>query len=81
MKKLLISAVTLLVSVGAFADEGMWMLPLLQKMNAQALRDLGCKLTAEQIYSTSNPSIKDAVVQFGSGCTAERLLRVVEKRE
>ena len=53
------------------ADEGMWMLPLLEKMNSDALRSLGCRLTPEQIYSINNSSIKDAVVQFGGGCTGE----------
>ena len=61
----------LLLCTSAFADEGMWVLPLLRQMNAQALQDLGCLLTPEQIYSANKPSIKDAIVQFGSGCTAE----------
>lgn len=55
----------------ASADEGMWLLPLLQKMNGKALKEAGCKLTPEQIYSINNSSIKDAVVQFGGGCTGE----------
>ena len=49
----------------------MWLLPLLEKMNADALRNLGSRLTPEQIYSVNNSSIKDAIVQFGGGCTAE----------
>ncbi len=53
------------------ADEGMWLLPLLEKMNADALKNLGSRLTPEQIYSVNNSSIKDAVVQFGGGCTGE----------
>jgi hypothetical protein len=53
------------------ADEGMWLLPLLEKMNADAMRNLGARLTPEQIYSVNNSSIKDAVVQFGGGCTGE----------
>ena len=53
------------------ADEGMWLLPLLEKMNADALRNLGSRLTPEQIYSVNNSSIKDAIVQFGGGCTGE----------
>ena len=53
------------------ADEGMWMLPLLQKMNAKAMKDLGCELTPQQIYDINNSSIKDAIVQFGGGCTGE----------
>ena len=53
------------------ADEGMWLLPLLEKMNADAMRNLGSRLTPEQIYSINNSSIKDAIVQFGGGCTGE----------
>ena len=56
---------------GARADEGMWMLPLLQKMNSRMLSEAGCHLTPEQIYSINHSSLKDAVVQFGRGCTGE----------
>ena len=60
------------VSVGIIkADEGMWLLPLLQKMNADAMKELGCKLTPKQIYDINNTSLKDAIVQLGNGCTAE----------
>lgn len=73
MRKCFISAICfLLVSVaGLRADEGMWLLPLLQKMNAEAMKDLGCRLTPEQIYSINNTSLKDAIVHFGGGCTGE----------
>ena len=53
------------------ADEGMWMIPLLQKMNAKAMKELGCKLTPKEIYDINNSSLKDAIVQFGGGCTGE----------
>ena len=66
----LLAALFLAASSILRADEGMWMLPLLQKMNAQAMADLGCRLTAEQIYSINNSSLKDAIVHFGGGCTA-----------
>ena len=72
MKRFLAIAASLMLAAGtAWADEGMWVLPLLRQMNAQALQDLGCLLTPEQIYSPDKPSIKDAIVQFGGGCTAE----------
>ena len=73
MKKILLSVATalLLTPVALRADEGMWLLPLLEKMNSDAMRNLGSRLTPEQIYSINNSSIKDAVVQFGGGCTAE----------
>ena len=59
------------MTVGVRADEGMWLLPLLEKMNGKALSEAGCKLTPEQIYSINNSSLKDAVVHFGGGCTGE----------
>ena len=73
MKKFLLSLATalLLMPAALRADEGMWLLPLLEKMNSDALRNLGSRLTPEQIYSVNHSSIKDAIVQFGGGCTAE----------
>ena len=73
MKKILItlSSAMLFLSSPLMADEGMWLLPLLEKMNADAMRNLGSRLTPEQIYSVNNSSIKDAIVQFGGGCTGE----------
>ena len=74
MKKMILTiAAVLTLAVGARADEGMWLLPLLQKMNAQAMADLGCRLTPEQIYSINNTSLKDAIVHFGGGCTGEMI--------
>ena len=61
----------LAISASAMADEGMWMLLLLQKMNAKAMKELGCELTPKQIYDINNGSLKDAIVQFGGGCTGE----------
>ena len=72
MKRFLCTAAAIMaLIIPASADEGMWLLPLLQKMNGQAMADLGCRLTPEQIYSINNSSIKDAIVQFGGGCTGE----------
>ena len=72
MKKFvcILAALTVLAS-GARADEGMWMLPLLEKMNSKMLEEAGCRLTPDQIYSINHSSLKDAVVQFGGGCTGE----------
>lgn len=72
MKKFLLTlAAALMIMPASRADEGMWLLPLLEKINSEALRNLGSRLTPEQIYSVNNSSIKDAVVQFGGGCTGE----------
>ena len=71
MKKILSLLTALCVSASAMADEGMWMLPYLQKMNIKAMKERGCKLSAEDIYSIDKSSLKDAVVIFGGGCTGE----------
>ena len=53
------------------ADEGMWMLPTLKKMNGSDMKKLGLKISVSEIYNEKKASIKDAVVHFGGGCTAE----------
>ncbi len=72
MKRIIsiITAMTIFAG-SAIADEGMWLLPLLEKMNGKAMKELGCELTPEQIYSINNTSLKDAIVQFGGGFTGE----------
>ena len=74
MKKILCSlAILATFAFGARADEGMWLLPLLEQMNGKAMADLGCRLTPDQIYSINHSSLKDAIVQFGGGCTGEMI--------
>ena len=72
MKKL-ISIITILVlCAGSMrADEGMWLLPLLKKMNGKAIKEAGCQLSTNDIYNSGNKSLKGAIVQFGGGCTGE----------
>ena len=69
MKKILTIAALAIAFMPAKADEGMWMLPLLEKMNIATMQELGCRLSADQIYSINHSSLKDAIVQFGGGCT------------
>ena len=57
--------------LGARADEGMWLPYSINGQNLADMQRLGCKLTAEQIFSFNQPSLKDAIVQFGGGCTGE----------
>ncbi len=71
MKKLLLTLAAACVALTAAADEGMWLLPYLQKMNIKDMKARGCKLSAEQIYSLNRSSLKDAIVIFGGGCTGE----------
>ena len=56
---------TLLFSLAAVqvrADEGMWLLQYLEKMNIKTMRGQGCKLTAKQIYDINHSSLKDAIM-------------------
>lgn len=74
MKKTLFAiSAFLMLTFGASADEGMWLPPLLQKMNGKAMANIGCRLTPEQIYDINHSSLKDAIVQFGGGCTGEMI--------
>lgn len=62
----------LILSVGTLrADEGMWMLSLIQKLNSKEMSKMGFKLSASDIYDINKSSLKDAVLIFGGGCTAE----------
>ena len=72
MKKLLIAC--LLLALGApslKADEGMWLLPYLEKLNIRDMKAKGFKLSAKDIYNLNGDAIKDAIVIFGNGCTGE----------
>ena len=53
------------------ANEGMWLLTMLKKMDMDRMEKMGLKLSAEDIYSINNSSVKDAVVNFGGFCTGE----------
>jgi hypothetical protein len=55
----------------AKADEGMWLPFLVNRLNYTDMQKHGLKLTAEEIYSVNNSSLKDAIIQFGNGCTGE----------
>lgn len=66
----------LLIGLFAFApiakaDEGMWLLMFLDKQTYKDMKAKGLKLTPKQIYDINQASLKDAIVQFGRGCTGE----------
>lgn len=74
IKKVLFIVISLSLFVQTFAkaDEGMWLLSLIKEINYQEMRKMGLKLTPEQIYSTNQSCLKDAVVALDYGqCTAE----------
>jgi hypothetical protein len=62
---------TLLSITHVRADEGMWIPLLIEKFNIKLMQEKGFKLSAEDIYSVNKACMKDAVVQFGGGCTGE----------
>ncbi|MCF8246436.1 MAG: S46 family peptidase [Saprospiraceae bacterium] len=71
MKKLILSLTFIFAARLVFAVEGMWLPLLLGMLNETEMKSLGMKMTAEDIYSVNKGSLKDAIVQFGGGCTAE----------
>jgi hypothetical protein len=72
MKKILSVLFILAITFGfkARADEGMWLLPLIEKLNIGRMTELGLKLSAEDIFSLNKACLKDAVVLI-PGCTGE----------
>ncbi len=70
MKKVSMLVASVLMACMAIADEGMW-LPVLLKNNYTQMQQMGLKLTPEQLYDVNHSSLKDAVVWFNGGCTAE----------
>jgi len=73
MKKLslFLSLFLLAMPLGALANEGMWFLMFIERLNHRDMQKMGLQLTPEEIYSINNHSLKDAIVQFNNGCTAE----------
>jgi hypothetical protein len=73
MKKNLFFITGLFMIIQPFvrADEGMWLPLFIDRLNYTDMQKMGLQLTPEEIYSINNSSLKDAIVQFGRGCTAE----------
>lgn len=74
MKNMLRSILFGLLLLSGFqlrADEGMWLPMFIDRLNYVDMQKAGLKLTAEEIYSINHSSMKDAILQFGRGCTGE----------
>jgi hypothetical protein len=72
MKKLSIALLFIFTFQAALkADEGMWLVHLIGQKTYDDMVKRGLKLSKEQLYSMNKSSIKDAIVIFGGGCTAE----------
>ncbi len=67
-----IKVLILFVGVTVFAQQGgMWIPSQLEGMNEKEMTALGSKMTAKEVYDIDKPSLKDAIVHFNGGCTAE----------
>ncbi len=82
MKRLLLSLLAALLFGGAAMayeppDEGMWLPMFVERLNYVDMQEKGLQLTAEEIYSINNSSLKDAIVGLSGGgvggffCTGE----------
>ncbi|OYQ35703.1 peptidase S46 [Flavobacterium cyanobacteriorum] len=71
MKKLILFLTMSFMVLPVRADEGMWFLMFIERLNHRDMQKMGLQLTPQEIYSINNHSLKDAIVQFNGGCTAE----------
>lgn len=74
MKKIVLLLLTFITffQIRVKADEGMWLPLLVERLNHVDMQNCGLQLTAEEIYSVNNSSLKDAIVALGGGfCTGE----------
>jgi hypothetical protein len=71
IKRLLLILLIFVKTLSISATEGMWLPLLIKALKEKDMQTMGMKLTAEDLYSINKSSIKDAIVHFGGGCTAE----------
>lgn len=74
MRKILLISALFLIALSGFSftpDEGIWIPLLIEKYNIKLMKEKGFRLSAEDIYSVNRACMKDAVVNFNGGCTAE----------
>ena len=73
MKKLIVKGsilMALFANFNAFAQQGggMW---IPTELNEKEMKEMGLKISANDIFSTGDKSINNAVAHFGGGCTSE----------
>ncbi len=71
MKKTIVALILTFQVIAALADEGMWLPHLLGQQVYSNMVSKGLRLTKEQLYHINKPSVKDAIIIFGGGCTGE----------
>ncbi|MCK5906524.1 MAG: S46 family peptidase, partial [Flavobacteriales bacterium] len=72
---LLLHVVALLIASSSLSaqDGGMWIPSLVKQLNIDDMQEMGLELSADDLYNINNSSVKDAIVHFGGGCTAEMI--------
>ena len=73
MNKFLTIVLGFVFSLSAIGDEGMWLPQLLKSLNEKDMHTKGLQLSAEDLYSVNNSSLKDAIVSLGGFCTGEMI--------
>ncbi|MCK5907523.1 MAG: S46 family peptidase, partial [Flavobacteriales bacterium] len=68
-----VAALLIVSSTLSAQDGGMWIPSLVKQLNIDDMQEMGLELSADDLYSINNSSIKDAIVHFGGGCTAEMI--------
>jgi len=71
LQRIITISLILIMSIGAFGQGRMWLPLLIKSMNEGEMKSLGMKITAEDVYSINEGSLKDAIVHFGGFCTSE----------
>mgnify|MGYP003633703673 CR=1 FL=1 len=71
MKKVYLLVLSITLSFTALAREGMWLPQLLAQLNYSEMQRMGLQISADDIYSVNQSSLKDAIVHFNGGCTGE----------
>ena len=62
------------IAGNVLADEGMWLPSLIERLNINLMHQKGCRLSAEEIYSINNSSLKDAIVSLDHGSCSGALI-------
>lgn len=73
MKRFLLATTAVLISLSAFADEGMWMVNAISRALVQNMQNDGCNLDAKDIYDAEGVSLSDAIVSLDFGCTGSMI--------
>ena len=73
MKKIILSLIVgiMFMPFSVNANEGMWFLMFIERLNHRDMQKEGLQLSVDEIYSINHHSLKDAIVQFNGGCTGE----------